>query len=59
MRTFLLKVTTKQDFEDEDEFAGRLEDLVPWIYDTQTEMAEERSFKKVSVIKQEVLRSLG
>ena len=50
MRTFLLKVGTTMDFVNEFEFAGRLEDLVPWIYNPQTKMPEERHFKKVTVV---------
>ena len=50
MRTFILKVTTRQNFDDEEHFAGALEDLIPWFYSEVTEMVEEKDFERVIVL---------
>jgi len=50
MRTFILRVETRQNFDNEEHFAAALEDLIPWFYSEETEMAEEKDFKRVTVL---------
>ncbi len=50
MRTFHLIVTTKSDFVSPLQFCERLEDLVPTIFNPQTEQPEDRQFRDVVVL---------
>lgn len=51
MKVFYIKVKTVQDFNSEDDFAARLEELKPSFYNHKTESTEEGDFAEVKVLK--------